>query len=112
MMRSWNKASANSYMPGNQTTPNWNQTPPPIPADALNKKMSEETIEDDVSEGQIYSTGGGAGQAQRYYNAKPAGKLDEKCWDGYKQVGGKEKNGKMVPNCVPKESAIMKGLRK
>jgi hypothetical protein len=27
--------------------------------------------------------------------------LDEKCWDGYKQVGGKKKNGKMVPNCVP-----------
>ena len=27
--------------------------------------------------------------------------LDEKCWDGYKQVGSKKKNGKMVPNCVP-----------
>jgi hypothetical protein len=23
------------------------------------------------------------------------------CWDGYKQIGGKMKNGKMVPNCVP-----------
>lgn len=27
--------------------------------------------------------------------------LQEKCWDGYKQVGGKMKNGKMVPKCVP-----------
>ena len=27
--------------------------------------------------------------------------LDEACWEGYKQVGGKMKNGKMVPNCVP-----------
>jgi hypothetical protein len=27
--------------------------------------------------------------------------LCESCWDGYKQVGMKEKNGKMVPNCVP-----------
>ena len=27
--------------------------------------------------------------------------LSEACWDGYKQVGGKMKNGKMVPNCVP-----------
>ena len=27
--------------------------------------------------------------------------LNEACWDGYKQVGGKMKNGKMVPNCVP-----------
>ena len=23
------------------------------------------------------------------------------CWEGYKQVGMKEKDGKMVPNCVP-----------
>jgi len=25
------------------------------------------------------------------------------CWDGYKPVGTKKKNGKTVPNCVPKE---------
>ena len=25
------------------------------------------------------------------------------CWDGYKQVGMKEKDGKQVPNCVPVE---------
>jgi hypothetical protein len=36
--------------------------------------------------------------------------LDEKCWDGYKQVGMKKKGDKMVPNCVQKESAIMKGI--
>ncbi len=27
--------------------------------------------------------------------------LAEDCWDGYKQVGMKKKNGKDVPNCVP-----------
>ena len=27
--------------------------------------------------------------------------VDEACWKGYKQVGGKIKNGKQVPNCVP-----------
>jgi len=27
------------------------------------------------------------------------------CWDGYKQVGMKEKDGKMVPNCVPDNEA-------
>lgn len=37
--------------------------------------------------------------------------LAEKCWDSHKQVGMKKKGGKMVPNCVPKESAIMKGLK-
>lgn len=33
-----------------------------------------------------------------------AEQLDEKCWDGYKQVGMKKKGKKMVPNCVPTES--------
>ena len=27
--------------------------------------------------------------------------LQKACWSGYKQVGMKEKNGRMVPNCVP-----------
>lgn len=31
--------------------------------------------------------------------------LQEKCWDGYKAVGGKMKNGKRVPNCVPVKEA-------
>ena len=30
------------------------------------------------------------------------------CWDGYVQVGMKEKNGKMVPNCVPAGSTKTK----
>ena len=35
--------------------------------------------------------------------------LDEQenpCWDGYKQVGTKMKNGKRVPNCVPEETEV------
>ena len=31
--------------------------------------------------------------------------LREKCWSGYHAVGMKKKNGRMVPNCVPKEEA-------
>jgi hypothetical protein len=27
--------------------------------------------------------------------------VTETCWDGYRQVGMKDKGGKMVPNCVP-----------
>ena len=35
------------------------------------------------------------------------GIVNEACWEGYKQVGGKMKNGRMVPNCVPiKENNI------
>ena len=31
---------------------------------------------------------------------------DAPCWDGYKQVGMKKKNGKNVPNCVPEENEL------
>lgn len=31
---------------------------------------------------------------------------DDPCWDGYIQVGMKEKNGKRVPNCVPSSATI------
>ena len=30
---------------------------------------------------------------------------DEDCWDGYKQVGMKDKDGKSVPNCIPEARA-------
>lgn len=28
------------------------------------------------------------------------------CWKGYEQIGMKEKNGKQVPNCVPKNEVV------
>ena len=28
---------------------------------------------------------------------------DDPCWEGYEMIGEKEKNGKKVPNCVPKK---------
>ena len=31
---------------------------------------------------------------------------NEACWDGYKAVGMKKKNGRMVPNCVPESMSI------
>lgn len=27
------------------------------------------------------------------------------CWDSHKQIGMKTKNGKKVPNCVPRQEA-------
>jgi hypothetical protein len=30
-------------------------------------------------------------------------KKPDPCWPGYEQVGTKTKNGKTVPNCVPKK---------
>jgi hypothetical protein len=32
--------------------------------------------------------------------------MSEACWKGYRRVGGKMKNGKMVPNCVPIKESI------
>jgi hypothetical protein len=39
------------------------------------------------------------------FSMNEEGQLNEKCWDGYKQVGSKMKNGKKVPNCVPVSEA-------
>ncbi len=33
-------------------------------------------------------------------------KGNEACWDGYKQIGMKEKDGKQVPNCVPNSNEV------
>ena len=33
--------------------------------------------------------------------------LFDDCWKGYKQVGGKKKGGKMVPNCVPVDETVL-----
>ena len=65
----------------------------------------------------VYPSAYANGWAAKNYKAKGGGwktcnegeanALCEDCWDGYKQVGGKMKNGKMVPNCVPvKENHI------
>jgi hypothetical protein len=62
-------------------------------------------------------TGASGEGGLRKYRPKSAGifkedELDEACWKGYKQVGMKNKGGRQVPNCVPKESSIMKGLKR
>ena len=41
---------------------------------------------------------------QSIEEAKKTLKNSNPCWKGYKPVGTKKKNGKTVPNCVPKES--------
>jgi hypothetical protein len=59
----------------------------------------------------VYPSAYANGWAAKNYKGKGGGwkkcnegednALCESCWEGYKQVGGKMKNGKMVPNCVP-----------
>ena len=38
--------------------------------------------------------------------AKQVEQIEEACWDGYKQVGMKNKGNKEVPNCVPEEKEL------
>lgn len=65
--------------------------------------------------GSLRRKGDKPGQGANYRGDKIVAveeeQLDEKCWDTHKQVGMKNKGGRQVPNCVPKESAIMKGLK-
>lgn len=73
------------------------------------------SVHEDTAYAGGMGQGGNAGQSYRKFKPKSAGtfkeeQLDEKCWDGYEQVGMKKKGAKMVPNCVQKESAIMKGI--
>jgi hypothetical protein len=37
---------------------------------------------------------------------EPTGKLKDACWKGYTAVGMKMKNGRKVPNCVPKNEEV------
>jgi hypothetical protein len=36
-------------------------------------------------------------------------KRNNPCWDGYEQIGMKQKNGRLVPNCVPKKKSKKEG---
>ena len=59
----------------------------------------------------VYPSAYANGWAAKNYKSKGGGwktcnegevnALCEDCWDGYKQVGMKNKNGQQVPNCVP-----------
>ena len=51
----------------------------------------------------------GTPESTKKAKKKTPGEVDENkgpCWPGYKQVGTKMKNGKMVPNCVPTNEKI------
>jgi Fe-S-cluster containining protein len=43
-----------------------------------------------------------ASDVQQEGTEEPTGDLKDACWKGYTAIGTKKKNGKTVPNCVPK----------
>ena len=70
----------------------------------------------DVKRGKLASAGDKEGaaaksaQAGRLYKAQAKQRLgedlSEACWKGYEAIGMKNKGGKEVPNCVPKEEYV------
>jgi hypothetical protein len=57
-------------------------------------KDGEKDVENDLAEIEVESAKGSKKEMK-----------DDPCWDGYEMVGKKEKDGKEVPNCVPKEAS-------
>lgn len=59
-----------------------------------------------IANGEIFRKGDLAMQAQsvRPREMESVQEDDDPCWDDYRQLGTKKKNGREVPNCVPKES--------
>ena len=74
--------------------PNVSQSDPFIKKYRYKRVGKEETKEQGASSAGAYS-------GPLFSTTKQ--EMEEECWKGYKEVGGKMKNGKMVPNCV-KES--------
>ena len=48
----------------------------------------------------------------KQYLAEAKKMKDDPCWDDYEMVGMKDKNGRKVPNCVPKENYVSDAQRK
>jgi hypothetical protein len=91
------------------------KTPPTNPYGGQRDRQHRGMIGETPTDNPTGASGEGG---WRKYKPKSAGtfkedeQLDEKCWDSHKQVGMKNKGGRQVPNCVPKESAIMRGLKR
>jgi len=63
-----------------------------IPEDTLSKSVDPKP-EDEEDEDEDYESDNE--EEDKWSN------MEKACWSGYKQEGMKEKNGRMVPNCVP-----------
>ena len=73
----------------------------------------EEVLEDEIPEGYHRMPDGTIMKDSAHENEAALEKdSDDPCWEGYVQLGTKMKNGKEVPNCVPKDAALAAALEK
>jgi hypothetical protein len=71
-----------------------------------------EDINEAFSRVNSFIAGGKAAEMDKDLSEKvkaPTGGLKSACWKGYTAVGMKMKNGRKVPNCVPKEETQVEG---
>jgi hypothetical protein len=73
-------------------------TPNVTVSDPFIKKNRYKRVGKEESKESTGSGSAGGFSAPLFSTTK--GEMEEECWKGYKQIGGKKKNGKMVPNCV------------
>ena len=67
-----------------------------VPEEESNESESEDSTEiEDMSKSEDYQSDNE--DEDKWDN------IEKACWSGYKQEGMKEKDGRMVPNCVPVE---------
>jgi hypothetical protein len=71
-----------------------------------NEKDIPAWIQDHITNAENYISQ--ASSNYHEYNANESRIAEDKgpCWKGYEQIGMKEKNGKQVPNCVPKNEVV------
>jgi hypothetical protein len=71
----------------------------------------EEILEDELPEGYHRMPDGTIMKDSAHEDEAALEKAsDDPCWEGYVQLGTKMKNGKRVPNCVPKDAATDVGI--
>jgi hypothetical protein len=78
-----------------------------LQAKVKERKKEQQAGIDSVKAGidDIKKPSGGFGPSFGEDVKEPTGELKDACWTGYVAVGTKMKNGKRVPNCVPKSEA-------
>ena len=69
-----------------------------IPEDTLSKSVDPK-LEEETDEEMSKNYESDNEEEDKWDN------MEKACWSGYKQEGMKEKNGRMVPNCVPVEKS-------
>ena len=80
-------------------------------ADDMMKKVGHKFKGNYSDEEHPIKDDGNEGSSGKWHSK--TGRVEEDCWDGYEQIGMKDKGGKKVPNCVPvKEEDVSEDWQK